>query len=73
LSQSTHLFGRRLVLEWAEPEQSQDVEILRQREEALNGTEFIVFFECFPFFLFSIYVNILSTDLKAAQKVKDSR
>lgn len=37
LSQSTHFFGRRLVLEWAEPEQSQDVEILRHREETLSG------------------------------------
>jgi len=39
------LFGRRLVLEWAEPEQSQDVEILRLREEALNGTNLNTFFE----------------------------
>jgi hypothetical protein len=31
------LFGRRLVLEWAEPEQTQDVEILRAREEILSG------------------------------------
>jgi hypothetical protein len=27
-----------LVLEWAEPEQTQDVEILRAREEALSGS-----------------------------------
>ncbi|CAF0804860.1 unnamed protein product [Brachionus calyciflorus] len=38
LCHSTHLFGRRLVLEWAEPEQSQDVEILRQKEEQLSGS-----------------------------------
>ncbi len=37
LHHSAHLFGRRLVLEWAEPEQSQDVEILRQKEELLSG------------------------------------
>ncbi len=37
LSHSTHLFGRRLVLEWAEPEQTQDVEVLRMREEQLTG------------------------------------
>ncbi|RNA26777.1 putative RNA-binding 19 [Brachionus plicatilis] len=39
LSHSTHFFGRRLVLEWAEPEQSQDVEILRQKEEQLSGSK----------------------------------
>lgn len=37
LHHSAHLFGRRLVLEWAEPEQAQDVEILRQKEEAISG------------------------------------
>ena len=37
LSHSTHLFGRRLVLEWAAPEQNQDVEVLRMREEQLAG------------------------------------
>ena len=37
LSHSTHLFGRRLVLEWAEPEQTQDVELLRMKEEQLAG------------------------------------
>ena len=31
------MFGRRLVLEWAEPEQTQDVEILRLKEEQLAG------------------------------------
>lgn len=36
LSHSTHLFGRRLVIEWAEPEKPQDVEVLRQKEEQLN-------------------------------------
>jgi multiple RNA-binding domain-containing protein 1 len=37
LSHSTHLFGRRLVLEYAEPEKSQDVEVLRMREEQMMG------------------------------------
>jgi hypothetical protein len=37
LSQSTHFFGRRLVLEWAQPEQTQDVEILRMKEEQISG------------------------------------
>ena len=39
LSHSTHLFGRRLVLEWAEPEQTQDVEILRMKEEQIAGSK----------------------------------
>lgn len=37
LSYSTHLFGRRLVLEWAQPEQNQDVELLRQKESQISG------------------------------------
>ena len=39
MSHSTHLFGRRLVLEWAEPEQTQDVEILRMKEEQIAGSK----------------------------------
>jgi hypothetical protein len=34
------LFGRRLVLEWAQPEQTQDVEILRLKEEQLAGISY---------------------------------
>jgi len=37
LCHSTHLFGRRLVLEWSAPEQTQDVEILRLKEAQLSG------------------------------------
>lgn len=37
LCHSTHLFGRRLVLEWASVEQTQDVEILRLKEAQLSG------------------------------------
>ena len=31
------MFGRRLVLEWAAAEQTQDVEVLRLKEEQLAG------------------------------------
>ena len=44
LCHSTHLFGRRLVLEWAEPEQTQDVEVLRMREEQLSGNLNLIYF-----------------------------
>lgn len=37
LCHSTHLFGRRLVLEWAEAEKTQDVEVLRMKEAQLQG------------------------------------
>jgi len=37
LCHSTHLFGRRLVLEWAAVEQTQDVELLRMKEAQISG------------------------------------
>jgi multiple RNA-binding domain-containing protein 1 len=37
LCHSTHLFGRRLVLEWTTAEQTQDVELLRMKEAQISG------------------------------------
>jgi len=43
LSASTHLYGRRLVLEWADKEDQQDVEELRKRTAAkFDGAQMAV-------------------------------
>jgi hypothetical protein len=71
LSLSTHLFGRRLVLEWAEPEQTQDVEILRHKEEILSGKLLFVFQKLLSLF----YFNCINCVLKGAgsRNLKRSR
>ena len=69
------MFGRRLVLEWAQPEQTQDVEILRLKEEQLAGISYfciISWLKNLNFtYSFTIYLGPSSKRLKKSKIIED--
>ena len=61
-------------MEWAEPEQSQDVEVLRQKEEQLNGFYLSLLnlktqIEIIKFF--SLFIAPISKRLKKSKIIED--